>query len=397
MTGLKSNHKEHTFVRKDMLSMWNQKRGKKYRFFDQYKDPLTNKIKVVSVTMPDKKKHTAREAQLILNNKINKLISQVRKTKVIHGVTLENLLSEYISNEAKRVRRSTYYNHKTMQQTLLKIFSPDTLVENMTPMIITKKLEELMYGERHLSSGYVSKFKYFVHAIFDYAVEHSYIKNNPVNEVKLNYPSPVGGQKIRDKFLEEAELTDLLRYSYNRNETYGQLFEWLYLTGSRIGEATALSFQDVHQEGNHWIVNITGTLDYDHVKISNQRKSEHTKTASSTRSIILPEKAVQIYLKRLHDSISPQDFIFTTTNNTPIQTSAVNTFLRTAKKNLGINKPLSSHIFRHTHISKLAELGVPLYVIQQRVGHSNGNITRQIYLHVTQKAIEQEAGKLDEL
>ncbi|WP_234982478.1 tyrosine-type recombinase/integrase [Limosilactobacillus caccae] len=80
-----------------------------------------------------------------------------------------------------------------------------------------------------------------------------------------------------------------------------------------------------------------------------------------------------------------------------MQTSAMNTFLRTAKNNLGIDKPLSSHIFRHTHISKLAELGVPLYVIQQRVGHEDSKITKGIYLHVTQKAIEKEAPKLDKL
>ncbi len=45
----------------------------------------------------------------------------------------------------------------------------------------------------------------------------------------------------------------------------------------------------------------------------------------------------------------------------------------------------------------MAELGIPLYVIQQRVGHSSSKITSQIYLHVTQKAIEKEASKLDEL
>lgn len=34
-------------------------------------------------------------------------------------------------------------------------------------------------------------------------------------------------------------------------------------------------------------------------------------------------------------------------------------------------KHLTTHIFRHTHISMLAELGVPLKTIMQRVGHNN--------------------------
>ena len=45
--------------------------------------------------------------------------------------------------------------------------------------------------------------------------------------------------------------------------------------------------------------------------------------------------------------------------------------------------------FRHTHISKLAELGVPLYIIQNRVGHADSETTRDIYLHVTQTAKEK--------
>ena len=50
------------------------------------------------------------------------------------------------------------------------------------------------------------------------------------------------------------------------------------------------------------------------------------------------------------------------------------------------NKKLSSHIFRHTHISKLAELEVPLHIIQRRVGHQNESVTRDIYLHITSRA-----------
>ena len=54
---------------------------------------------------------------------------------------------------------------------------------------------------------------------------------------------------------------------------YDQLYEWLYLTGSRIGEATALNFNDVYKKDERWFVNIDGTLEYKHIKISQQKKS----------------------------------------------------------------------------------------------------------------------------
>lgn len=63
--------------------------------------------------------------------------------------------------------------------------------------------------------------------------------------------------------------------------------------------------------------------------------------------------------------------------------------MRKAKNDLEINKQVSSHIFRHTHVSKLAELGTPLFAIQDRVGHENSKITEQIYLHVTKGVREK--------
>ena len=71
---------------------------------------------------------------------------------------------------------------------------------------------------------------------------------------------------------------------------------------------------------------------------------------------------------------------------------SLNQALRICKKDLGIKKPLSTHIFRHTHVSKLAEMGVPLYIIQNRLGHSDSEITSRVYLHVTKKAKEKYDG-----
>lgn len=248
-----------------------------------------------------------------------------------------------------------------MQKTIIAELGADVLVENLTPRIISGFLENLMYGDRGISGAYASKYKYYFHEVMAFAVKRSYIKKNPVDEITVDYKSPVSS-KIEDKFFEQFELEEFFKYAYAHNTNYAQLCEWLYLTGSRIGEATSLDFKDVYRKGNYWVVNIEGTLDYDHVKISEQKKSDATKTVKSTREVVLPKKAMAIYRKRV-EITRGHGFIFCTSHGTPIQTSAVNTFLRTAKKRLKIDKPISSHIFRHTHISKLAELGVPLYVM----------------------------------
>ena len=75
--------------------MWMQERNGKFRFFEQYKDPLTNKTKIISITMKDHKKSTAKQAQIILDNRISKALSKVGIGKIIHGITLEQLLDEW--------------------------------------------------------------------------------------------------------------------------------------------------------------------------------------------------------------------------------------------------------------------------------------------------------------
>ena len=114
------------------------------------------------------------------------------------------------------------------------------------------------------------------------------------------------------------------------------------------------------------------------------------------RDVALSKRAVELYRDR-YDYAEGHGYLFTTSHHTPIQISALNTFLRTAAKRLEINKPVSSHLFRHTHISKLAALGVPMYVIQQRVGHSNSRVTQEIYTHVTHEVLVKNRAQLENL
>lgn len=86
-----------------------------------------------------------------------------------------------------------------------------------------------------------------------------------------------------------------------------------------------------------------------------------------------------------HDK-DDESYIFTNTDGGPIDLSYVNKILR----QIHYDKHLSTHIFRHTHISILAEAGVSLKAIMQRVGHNEPATTLSVYTHVTD-AMENEA------
>ena len=87
-------------------------------------------------------------------------------------------------------------------------------------------------------------------------------------------------------------------------------------------------------------------------------------------------------------------YIFCTNKGYPLNLQFVNRILR---KVVIPDKKISSHIFRHTHISLLAELGVPLKAIMERVGHNDPRTTLSVYTHVSENTKREVVEKLNQL
>ena len=81
---------------------------------------------------------------------------------------------------------------------------------------------------------------------------------------------------------------------------------------------------------------------------------------------------------------------------TPVVQNIINGFFQRLNKQHVLKKHIHCHLFRHTHVSLLAEAGVPLEVIQERLGHSTDITTRRIYLHITEKQKESAANIFEE-
>ncbi|MCG7346127.1 tyrosine-type recombinase/integrase [Sporosarcina sp. ACRSL] len=62
-----------------------------------------------------------------------------------------------------------------------------------------------------------------------------------------------------------------------------------------------------------------------------------------------------------------------------------------------MNRELTSHSLRHTHTSLLEEAGVALEQIRDRLGHSDDQITKDVYLHATQETKKEASQKFSEL
>lgn len=365
----------------------------KFKYCEQYIDNLTGKKKKVSTTFPKNTRETRSKAQKILLSKISK--KQSDENKEIISITFEKLTEKWLDVYKHQIRSSTLVSVESHLGLLKEIIGTDTIVHKITPIFLNKKIEELMFQEDGISQSYATTLKSRLNKIFEFAITHGHLKSNPVENMKIPRKKKAT-TKVNDFFFEDDELERFMSYLKEHNYRYYLLCQWLYLNGLRGGEGLAMKKTDIVITENEQYCKVNGTLEYHGKNIAEQSKSNETKTKAGVREVDLSSKAVEIYREALKFSKN-SDFLFSTSKGTPIQVSALNTYFRQHKERMGFpeDKRISTHIFRHTHVSKLAEIGVPIYEIQKRVGHENSGITQDIYLHITGRMKEKTKNLLE--
>ncbi|MGM0253124.1 hypothetical protein IGJ99_000678 [Enterococcus sp. AZ095b] len=355
----------------------------KYKYFERYKDPYTEKLKRVSVTLTSKSNQAKKQAMIELQEKINDKF----ENKTQHKVTLEELLNSWWNQHKTSVRKTSAKAYEKILRYIFANININVLIRNADT-----KFFQIFINELPHSFEYKKKFKSVLNMAFNYAVDMGMVTDNPINRVRIYKPSLTkeNFETVESKYLEEEEVYLLLEYYYSTFQSvhHGRLAEFMYLTGLRAGEAISLTVNDYNR--NNQTISVTGTLDYSS-GYKNATK-ELPKTLSSFREVVLSNRSIEIIeellLERDLKYNNKSDYLFVGKTGKPIQLNAFNSSLKKANENLGkkkINKNISSHIFRHSHISLLAELNIPVKAIMERVGHSDTDTTLKIYTHVTKK------------
>jgi integrase len=100
--------------------------------------------------------------------------------------------------------------------------------------------------------------------------------------------------------------------------------------------------------------------------------------------------------KRLGDAYHNKDYIFSKIERQfgyPIVIKTIQNRMARLLRMAGLNPDLTPNSLRHTHTSLLAEAGVSLEQIMDRLGHTDDQITKNVYLHVTQEMKKEASQK----
>ena len=368
----------------------------KYRYYEKFYDEREQKWKQVTVTLKSKSRVSQAEAKRRLARKIDKILTaptkeELRKQK-IKDTPFSQLLAEWEVIRASEIKPSSFRS----EMKCLKFFMDavgDLRLSDYTTQLIQTYLMSL-----DIQNSTRKNRKIYLNGIFGYAEKIGYISESPVKSVvipkqKVDYEKL---KKAKEHFISKEELGLVLSYceSHNKDKRYALAMEFIFLTGLRFAEFIGVRYQDVDFE-NH-LLKIDHTIDYVAHRYD-ERVLQTTKTVGSVRTIALSERCLAI-IDYFRLNCLDEDFIFVTDQGNIMRQPLLYKFIKDICDTvLGEGRAYNIHMLRHSHISLLAELGVPIRAIMERVGHRNPSITLTVYNHITQNVQDEMRGKLNQI
>ena len=362
--------------------MWIEKTNNKYRMCERYVD-FTGKRSRASVTMP---KNTPKEREKARQKLDNIILANSSAPDV--DVTLERLIALYEKNQKQTVKQSTAARNASCCRQFKKLLGKDVDVNKLTAGYVKAKFMEHSDSPTKINE-YIARFK----ALIRWGYQNDFVESAAWLDKLTRLKDKSKKEKVKDKYLERAECKKLL--AAMTHEDWHNLTELLILSGMRIGEALALTEDDIDFTAKTISVtkNYNPTFDLtDTPKTPASVRDIHMTPAliALTRSVIASNrrKRTVLYLDG-----SP---LFFDLQGRHAHYDAYRKYLgETSERVLG--RRVTPHVLRHTHASLLAEQGMTIEEIKDRLGHDNSRVTQEIYVHVTEKRRQTTNKKLDKI
>lgn len=344
-------------------------------------DPLTGKrIQKRMSGFKTKAEAEAAYAKLVLDN--NESAYNPNSSMTFEKFTKEFFVPWY----KNQVKESTFENR---QHTINKHFAYfyNVKLSDITPLIMQQW--QIKATEKH-SSQYVRGIQGLLSLAFDRAIVLGLMKENPSkvigNVKKVRTEIDFWTKKEFEAVISKIYLGDYFQH-------FQFIIIWLlFMTGMRIGEASALQWDDVDFENG--TLDISKTLYYKN--ISNYHFTE-PKTRASIRMIALDSDTVRLLQewKAVQENQCKTHFILSY-NGVPTQKHTISYAITRFAKAANIHR-IKIHGLRHSHASLLISMGENPLVIKDRLGHEDIQTTLGTYGHLYPNSNFQVADRLSSL
>ncbi|WP_310603763.1 tyrosine-type recombinase/integrase [Anaerosporobacter sp.] len=330
-------------------------------------------------------------------------------------VTLENWYQTWLEEyKSVVVKNSTILLYTTSYERYIANSLGNRRLKDIRTIHIQKLYNDLQ--KNGLSVGTIQIVHSVLFNIFKLALKNDILLKNPC----------IGAEIPREDKKEPRVLSAREQAIFLENicgNYYESLLKVALGTGLRIGELLGLTWEDI--DFNTSTISITRTLLY----MKNRQTGHYCfqvqtpKSHSSKRIVpLIPSLALLLkdhkkYQHVLRTARGPfwtplpnmDNLVFTTKNGTPIQEVYIVKCLNTVTEKINRIEhqqalyenrdpipfeKITPHTLRHSFATRAFENGLAPKTVQELLGHSNINLTMNLYTHVTQDIKVREMEKL---
>ena len=270
-----------------------------------------------------------------------------RTAKADMDMTMGEFVEVYFRDKSQSLKdRSIKNKRDTMKAQLLPYFK-DRPMNSITPAEIIQWQNTII--EKGYSDDYLKTIQNQMTALFNHAKNIYNLADNPCDKVKRMGKT----SKKKMKFWTIEEYRQFMT-GIEPGSKYYVLFELLFWTGAREGEALSITPADIDFERNLLHINKT------YYRMHGEDVITSPKTEESNRTISIPEflkKEIQDYISRLYE-LPEDERIF------PMVHEAVQHKLKQVVQKTGVKK-IRVHDIRHSHAAFLINKGVQPLMINE--------------------------------
>lgn len=315
-------------------------------------------------------------------------------------ITLDDFFALWINQKSTQLAGNTLSNYFYAYKHVSNAMGFKQISE-ITTLDFRELFGDLI--EQGYQEGQINKIKMVTKQILEKARENNIISVNPLPS---NIKDVVSFSQVNNssgiKAMSEIEQKCYINYIFEIDHKLKEMISFLLLTGLRIGEAIALTWDNIDKE--NMILNVTkGMREYyqDGQKIIeiDKPKEEYSRCIPLLNATLeVLEKQRELHAKANEDTIAKYgNLIFTDDGN--MWTHAIFSYQLKCIKQEMIDQDIpmcnvTPHVFRHTFITRCVESGMNPNAIAKIVGHKSIEITMNRYTTLSKEFLQESIDKI---